>query len=82
MGKLFQSELSNTLLQYFASQKKMGKVASLFLKIASFHSPWEQKGLHSVIDYNMCATYVKNSCNLNEKEHLEIISKQRTLIVL
>lgn len=39
MGKLFQSELSNTLLQYFASQKKMGKVASLFLKITSFHSP-------------------------------------------
>lgn len=25
MGKLFQSELSNTLLQYFASQKKNGK---------------------------------------------------------
>lgn len=80
MGKLFQSELSNTLLQYFASQKKMGKVASLFLKITSFHSPWEQKGLHSVIDYSMCATYVKNSCNLNKREHLGIISKQGTLL--
>lgn len=65
MGKLFQSELSNTLLQYFASQKKMGKVASLFLKITSFHSPWEQKGLHSVTDYSMRGMYVKNSCNLN-----------------
>lgn len=58
MGKLFQSALSNTLLQYFATLgEKNGKGSLTVPKIISFHSPQEKKGLHSVRDYKMHTTY-------------------------
>lgn len=77
MGKLFQSEWSNTLLQYFATEEKKNSKGGLSVpKITAFHSPQDKKGLHSVVDYNMCTTYVKNLCSLNKREPLRIISKQ------
>lgn len=82
MGKLFQSDLSNTLLQYFATWKRIGKGIRLFPEITPFLSPQEEQGLHSVRDYNMCVVYAKISCDFSKREHLGTISKQGTLIVL
>lgn len=73
MGKLFQSELMNTLQQclveLYIKEKKWGKVAMLFLKISHFHSLGEKEGGNAVTDHGMRAEYFKHSCNRNKREH-------------